>query len=214
MASEEKKNLCIIINTNIGTYPAYCVTTWQWLKCPLSGNFGTQKQLTDTWPLIPAAWCMFQILPPVSLLNTKFIWLTSEWYKIVLSVFSIRSPTNFEGFFVMCYKNARALSTEPPCRKVDLAGKSKKHNESKKRNYQTYKKIYIFYFFFLPLKSVLFVFTFEKVTYISSACRKQTNKHTTMHKTTPNVKASASKSSLDIWIVSLYSVCSISNKTL
>lgn len=176
MASEEKKNLCIIINTNIGTYPAYCVTTWQWLKCPLSGNFGTQKQLTDTWPLIPAAWCMFQILPPVSLLNTKFIWLTSEWYKIVLSVFSIRSPTNFEGFFVMCYKNARALSTEPPCRKVDLAGKSKKHNESKKRNYQTYKKIYIFYFFFCLWKVFCLCSPLRKSpTFLQLAGNKPTN---------------------------------------
>lgn len=134
--------------------------------------------------------------------------------RLCLVFFSIRSPPNFEGFFVMCYKNARALSREPPCRNVDLAGKSKKHNESKKINYQTYKKYIYFIFFFLPLKSALFVFTFEKVIYISSACRKQTNKHTTMHKTTPNVKASASKSSLDIWILSLYSVCSISNKTL
>lgn len=74
--------------------------------------------------------------------------------RLCLVFFSIRSPPNFEGFFVMCYKNARALSREPPCRNVDLAGKSKKHNESKKINYQTYKK-YIYFIFFFCLWKVL-----------------------------------------------------------
>lgn len=98
-----KKNLCIIINTDIGVYPAFCVTvtkmlslsrvailahTNSWRTCDLS-NFQSDARSEHCLQSCQSLECWV------------YTWLTSKWCKIVLSVTSIRSLPNFEAFF--CY---------------------------------------------------------------------------------------------------------------
>lgn len=79
---------------------------------------------------------------PVSLECWVDTWLTPKWCKIVLSDIATRRLPNFKPFFVAHYKSAGILGREPPCRHAsDVAGKSKKHNESKAIKYQTYQKL-------------------------------------------------------------------------